>query len=602
MARQDMWKHLVIKHQLGNKGKKISKKASKHQRASGGGRKREFQPQINQLKDWLERERSAGHSISKEDVIQEMESLIHIRAEQCLVNAQQQDQHPESAKAWENEAKISHERIKKLEESKQYRQQYANSLISWIGAKAYHKEQSAEISPQEGKISAQLTWQGIDHKLWLMGASSLQELESAGIVSDPASVISNRSLLSIGMSGQVPIWAKAMPSRVIFSEHELAGHSYQERKKISELREEIEAAAKMIKKRPEEDGEHPPPIIGEILPEDHKKLLSGSKTSRAESAVEKWRITYEARQRISNITGNGPPVGSVEKGLLIFPGSHASLDQFRRDHRNKGSGKLYHVGFYDIIRGVVAAADELRNQNHQNSWVLAATIRNGILAFLPDPSKGIWVPVADQEWASQFKAGSKRIPSDWLEHKLSWLKDGVPIKPDFNLSARIKAAEDLISWSYHGGQDDEHLEKLEDQEKDQEKGQIEDEDQKTSDSIIDIPDDVDEEMLIPASNSFFLQISPHLRKQHQWNKRRLSYQETVESARAKFRKAEDRAQKRDQLRSFARKMLKDKLKIMSRSEAISDIMPIAKRKQTSSAKGRGKGKVKKLSSMLKKSM
>ncbi len=612
-------------------------------------------------------------------------------------------------------------------------------MISWIGAKAYHKEQSAEISPQEGKIRAQLTWQGIDHKLWLMGASSLQELESAGIVSDPASVISNRSLLSIGMSGQVPIWAKAMPSRVvIFSEHELAGHSYQERKKISELREEIEAAAKMIKKRSEEDGEHPPPIIGGILPEDHKKLLSGSKTSRTESAVEKWRITYEARQRISNITGNGPPVGSVEKGLLIFPGSHASLDQldddgkyikdvsfkvgekitehkegskcsglqwavkmrkdhpelmgkidimqqlslncdaiilswiiqqqinrepasliirncfsaafadevksvqflgnqasseilgkltqriqatdrdyagssksrprkqldqFRRDHRNKGLGKLYHVGFYDIIRGVVAAADELRNQNHQNSWVLAATIRNGILAFLPDPSKGIWVPVADQEWASQFKAGSKRIPSDWLEHKLSWLKDGVPIiKPDFNLSARIKAAEDLISWSYHGGHDDEHLEKLEDQEKDQGKGQIEDEDQKTSDSIIDIPDDVDEEMLIPASNSFFLQISPHLREQHQWNKRRLSYQETVESARAKFQKAEDRAQKRDQLRSCARKMLKDKLKIMSRSEAISDIMPIAKRKQTSSAKGRGKGKAKKLSSMLKKSM
>ena len=60
----------------------MNKKASKHQRASGGGRKREFQPQINQLKDWLNRERSAGHSISKEDVIKEMESLIHMRVEQ----------------------------------------------------------------------------------------------------------------------------------------------------------------------------------------------------------------------------------------------------------------------------------------------------------------------------------------------------------------------------------------------------------------------------------------------------------------------------------------------------------------------------------------
>ena len=246
---------------------------------------------------------------------------------------------------------------------------------------------------------------------------------------------------------------------------------------------------------------------------------------------------------------------------------------------------------------MVAAEDELRNQKHQDSWVLAATIRNGILSYLPDPSKGILVPIADQEWASQFKAGSKRIPSDWLEHRLSWVQDGIPVKPDFNLSARIKAAEDLICWSYHGGED---LEKLEDQGKDQEKGKVEDEDQKTSDSIIDIPDAIDEEMLIPASNSLFLQISPHLRKQHQWNKRKLSYQETMESAKAKIQKAEDRAQKRDQLRSYARKMLKDKLKTMSRSEAISEVMPIAKRK--ASAKGKGKGKVTKLSAMLKQSM
>ena len=735
MSRQDGWKHLVQKHQLCTRGKRITKSSKKYQRASGGGRKREFEPQIKQLKDWLYRERSAGHSISKEDAIKEMESLIHIRAVQCMMNAQQPDQHPESMKAWENEAKIASERIRKLDESKDYRKKYARTLISWIGAKAYQKEQSAEITPQEEKIRAQLTWQGVDHKLWLMGASSQEQLESAGIVSDPASVIKNRSLLSIGMSDQVPLWAKSMPSRMIFSEHELAGHSYQDRKKIIGIREEIEAAAKVIKDRYEKDGEHPSQIIGETLPEHQKKLLSGSKTSRTESAVEKWRITYEARQRISNITGDGPPVGSVEKGLLIFPGSHASLDQldhdgkyikdvsfqvgekitehkkgskcrglqwavkmrndhpelmsridimqqpssncdaiilswiiqqqinrepaslfirdcfsaafahevksvqflgnqasteilgkltqriqvtdtdyarsfksrfrnqldqFRRDHRNTRSGKLYQVGYYDIIRGVVAAEDELRNQNHQNSWVLAATIRNGILAYLPDSSKGILVPIADQEWASQFKAGSKRIPSDWLEHRLSWVKDGVPIKPDFNLSGRIKAAEDLIQWSYHGDQGDEDFEKLEDQEKDQEKGKIEDEDQKTSDSIIDIPDDIDEEMLIPASNSLFLQISPHLRKQHQWNKRKASYQEIVESAKIKIQKSEDRAQKRDQLRTFARKMLKDKLKSMSRSEAICEIMPIAKRK--ASAKGTGKGKVKKLSSMLKKSM
>ena len=174
------------------------------------------------------------------------------------------------------------------------------------------------------------------------------------------------------------------------------------------------------------------------------------------------------------------------------------------------------------------------------------------------------------------------------------MKDGVPIQPDFNLSGRIKAAEDLIAWSYHG--DDDGKDQLEDGKDQHEEGKIED--QEASSGILDISDDVDEEMLIPASNSLFLQISPHLRKQHQWNKRRASYQELVESAREKIRKTEDRAQKRDKLRSYARRMLKDKIKSMSRSEAISEIMPVAKRK--ASAKGSGKGK--KLSAVLKKSV
>ena len=158
----------------------------------------------------------------------------------------------------------------------------------------------------------------------------------------------------------------------------------------------------------------------------------------------------------------------------------------------------------------------------------------------------------------------------------------------------IKSAEDLIAWSYHG--DDDGKDQLEDGKDQHEEGKIED--QEASSGILDISDDVDEEMLIPASNSLFLQIAPHLRKQHQWNKRRASYQELLESAKAKIMKTEDRAQKRDKLRSYARRMLKDKIKIMSRKEAISEIMPVAKRK--ASAKGSGKGK--KLSSLLKASM
>ena len=57
MARKSEWVLLVQKHQVSTRGKRQRKKDSKRQRASGGGRKREFQPRINELKDWLHRER-----------------------------------------------------------------------------------------------------------------------------------------------------------------------------------------------------------------------------------------------------------------------------------------------------------------------------------------------------------------------------------------------------------------------------------------------------------------------------------------------------------------------------------------------------------------
>ena len=46
MARQEEWEHLVKKHQLGTKGKRMTKRSKKYQRASGGGRKRGGRPAV----------------------------------------------------------------------------------------------------------------------------------------------------------------------------------------------------------------------------------------------------------------------------------------------------------------------------------------------------------------------------------------------------------------------------------------------------------------------------------------------------------------------------------------------------------------------------
>ena len=59
---------------------------------------------------------------------------------------------------------------------------YASTVTS------QQKEQAAEIIFQEEKIRAHLTWQGIDHKLWLIGAASMQDLEVQQTLSKDPSI------------------------------------------------------------------------------------------------------------------------------------------------------------------------------------------------------------------------------------------------------------------------------------------------------------------------------------------------------------------------------------------------------------------------------
>jgi len=50
--------------------------------------------------------------------------------------------------------------------------------------------------------------------------------------------------------------------------------------------------------------------------------------------------------------------------------------------------------------------------NEKTNWVVAAAIKNGLVACRCSPS-GELKKITDEEWAC--KMGTKRIPSDWLE-------------------------------------------------------------------------------------------------------------------------------------------------------------------------------------------
>lgn len=64
--------------------------------------------------------------------------------------------------------------------------------------------------PLEAQIRVQLTHQALDKAIWLMGtADDETALDEAGSVAQASEVIKNRKNLTIKMSDQVPLWAKA---------------------------------------------------------------------------------------------------------------------------------------------------------------------------------------------------------------------------------------------------------------------------------------------------------------------------------------------------------------------------------------------------------
>ena len=331
-ARMAEWHTLTTKLGVGTQGgaKRGSKakriRSRRGIRALGGGRKNDFAEEIEKLGKWLSEERSNGHNISKREAREEFYCLLVARSERCLVQAQQSTDELQK-KLWELEAAKSLERKKKLQNSKSYAQSYTDDLLKWMGAKFMAKEQTTPLAPLEQK-------QSIDHKLWLMGAAPKEELESAQIVSDVDQVISNRHRLCIGMSDQVSVWAKSPSTRVVFAKEDLQGVGAEVRREFNTCREELKAAQEAWK----EGGLQL--VTGTDGGESAGKRVAGSRVLKGDSAAEKFRITYEARQRVTNIANKEELQGQVLPGLLVFPGKHNRLSNVDENCKYKRTEKF----------------------------------------------------------------------------------------------------------------------------------------------------------------------------------------------------------------------------------------------------------------------
>ena len=228
---------------------------------------------------------------------------------------------------------------------------------------------------------------------------------------------------------------------------------------------------------------------------------------------------------------------------------------------------VWKVGPLQIVQAVVHAQDEMYEKNLRDSWVLKAAVRNGILAYRPNPDTGKLEELLSQDWTSEAKLefGTKRYPGEWLRDRLKWRdSEGVPKKPDWSLSKTAKEISDLQVWDYC----------------------------KTCDPDAEDPEDLEisealaEDLELELQNSLSLTISPALRRA---GLRRLASAEynTPEAIQKRKSIKKKRDNRKDWRKIFSGNMAKkvaERLKGQSREEALETLVPQAKPKQAAAKK------------------
>eukprot|EP00438_Fugacium_kawagutii_P023501 Skav201510 [mRNA] locus=scaffold1154:403000:409629:+ [translate_table: standard] len=227
---------------------------------------------------------------------------------------------------------------------------------------------------------------------------------------------------------------------------------------------------------------------------------------------------------------------------------------------------FWKIGPFEIVSSVVYAQRYMQKKNYDDSWVLRAAIRNGILAYRPNPETQKLEPILDQEWAQEFNEmlpslalgfGSKRFDPNWLSDRYKWLDtEGVPSEPNWGLSAVAKHISDLQVWDYYHPEEDDE-----------------------ANTSVELEGDFDETLKLDLENSLSLRLHPSLRRSALRRLASLEYKEKYKKEVAKKNLREYRAQWRRKHRSKLVQALVEKVKSQSRAEALEEVQPQVKPKK-----------------------
>ncbi|CAJ1447610.1 unnamed protein product, partial [Effrenium voratum] len=323
-------------------GKQIGVKASGLQqrvRKTGAGAKQKFPNILPKLQNWLRDEKTHGHQVLKKHL--GWRWLIELQAE-VSEKKKEMDRLGESevgarvvlkTKVEEGEAMLR--RHMKDEKAMQKR---CDGLVKALGAKELRPNLTTHLSHVEQQVRALLSWQQHDYDQWRVAFGGQDMLED--LVAKPDEALKMREKAVLGFSDQIPLWAKKVPVKEVYAEHEVATAPQKEvrEKTRSLLKEQVgmkkrgrQGRGGQVVKRAEDEPE---------VQEEGKLSLSMEDvvgeggagglrhpTRKADAQADKMRITFEARQLVLNWFKPGAePEGKVWKGLLIVPGQHARLD------------------------------------------------------------------------------------------------------------------------------------------------------------------------------------------------------------------------------------------------------------------------------------
>lgn len=305
----------------GSKGVKrtCAQKRYRGFRLRGAGRKQEFPAVYESLRNWFDTSRSHGHSVLSHHLISKWELLLQDELSNLRAKLGQKSA-AERAKA---ELLLASGQ-KQLDNAKKpsARKQRITRLKEFLGCKNLKPDLITKLSPEEESVRAMLTWQSLDRLLWKALFGPLSELEP--LVCDPQEFRDNCDKLVLICSDQIPLWVKMGSEKELFAHWEFQPVEQSTLREALQLHHEATLAGT--------DRGQALAKVTVLQSEDHK---TGQRQKRAlrEDSLDRYRVTYEARQAVLNLcakpdaTGKQKPVeGVVLPGLLVVHGTHCRLN------------------------------------------------------------------------------------------------------------------------------------------------------------------------------------------------------------------------------------------------------------------------------------